>query len=69
MIRLDRRSYARLARMREELTRRAREGKEMGGADLELTLAAVLRMLLSRSLDHFEKAFKLPEIPEDGEEE
>lgn len=64
-VRLDPHAYARLERVHEEINRRAREGKDLGGVSgLEFSLAAVHRSLLLKGLEHFEKSFKLPELPE-----
>jgi len=62
LVRVDPHEILRLERMREELSRRA--VKDMGGADLELTFAAVHRIVLGKGLDDFERSFKLPELPE-----
>ena len=64
-VRLGPHSYARLMRIREELNRRAREGKGFGGvAGPEFSIAAVHRALLQMGFEHYEKLFHLPKLKE-----
>ncbi len=62
-VRLDPHSCIRLERIRQELQRRAREGRDLG-AELDFSLAAVHRTMLGKGLDYFERYYKLPELPE-----